>query len=67
MTLATDLTRIAAEISLCAPDQSTQLRFLAVRVRRVELALSELADDARESAEIAERVATEGLKKGRVI
>lgn len=57
MPLATDLNRIAAEISLCAPQQSDRLRFLAVRARRIEAVLDEIVEDARESAALAERVA----------
>lgn len=57
MTLSAELETIASEISLCAPDQADRLRLLAVRVRRVELALDEIVDDARESAELAERQA----------
>lgn len=62
MTLSSDLETIASEISLCAPLQSDRLRFLAVRVRRIEYALDEILQDARESAELAERVAIEGLR-----
>lgn len=54
MTLATELSRTASEISLCAPGQSGRLHALAGRVRAVEFALNELAEDARESAELAE-------------
>lgn len=60
MTLASELARIASEISLCAPDQATRLHALAAKVRRVELVLDEIVDDAMESARLAEVGALSG-------
>jgi hypothetical protein len=61
VSLSQELQLIAGEIGLCAPEQAARLRACAVKVRRIEVALDEIVDDAMESARLAEQIALEGV------
>ena len=54
MTLAEELAHIGGRLMVVAPDEAQRLLAMAAKVRRVELALQELADDALEQAQLAE-------------
>lgn len=63
MTPSAKLREIAAMIRRESPEAAMCLNQVAAEVRRMEVALDEIVDDARESAELAERVAREGIKR----
>jgi len=55
MNCSDELFLIASAIALCSPEQSDRLRRLATMVRRMEVTLDEIVEDARIDAELAER------------
>lgn len=61
MTLADDLNEIAAAMMRGEAIDPARISRAAVDARKMTRALDEIADDAREAADLAEQVAREGI------